>query len=304
MKKLICKVVVYLSPIVVLLLCIELFYQIVPNNYSFKNENVKKRYSDTKILILGNSHTFYGLNPKYFDKPAFNLSNISQTLYFDQLLLEKHFDRFKNLEFIVLNVEFTSLSQLDNTQDDVWRKYYYKRYMDLQVPIVTGINPKNYFLSSTRSFDSNLKLIKRYFSDGTIVDCDNNGFGINYTKEKRKSDLYRMTPITVKQHEDNLFDFTDNTDRIQSIINKCKNKGIQVLLVTMPVSKSYAKSVNQHKLDKIFKTCLFLEKNNKNVYYLNLFKDYHFTDDDFFDPDHLHIEGAKKCSLLVNKFIK
>lgn len=304
MKKIIYKATFFLLPILVLLLCIELLYQIVPNNYTSKNENVRKRYSGTEVLIFGNSHTFYGLNPKYFDKPTFNLSNISQTLYFDQLLFEKHIDEFKNLKYVILNVEFTSLTQLDNVDEDIWRKYYYKSYMDLQVPIISRLDPKGYFLSSTKSFNSNMRLLERYFSEGTIVDCDNNGFGTNYTKEKRKLNIDKTALITIKKHEDYLLDFSKNVSRIRSIIYKCKEKGIKVIIVTMPTSKQYSLGVKQLKLQKIIKACLSIEKQNKNVRYLNLFKDVRFTNYDFYDSDHLHTEGARKCSIIVDGFIK
>ena len=299
MKKIIYQTVVYLSPILLLLLSIELLYQIVPNNYTLKNKNVQKSYADTKVLIFGNSHTFYGLNPKYFDKPTFNFSNISQSLYFDQLLFDKHIDKFKSLQYIILNVEYTSLSQVDNTEEDIWRKYYYKEYMDLEVPIIANFDPKVYFLSSTRSFSTNLKLIKRFISEGTLVDCDEKGFGINYVKENRQLNIDKIALFTVKKHEDNSLDFSKNISKIQSIINKCNQKKIKVIIVTMPTSKEYSSGVNQLKLKKIINTC----SSFKNVCYLNLFKDSRFTNDDFYDADHLHNDGAKKCSVIINDFI-
>lgn len=299
MKKIIYQTVVYLLPILLLLLSIELLYQIVPNNYTLKNKNVQKSYADTKVLIFGNSHTFYGLNPKYFDKPTFNFSNISQSLYFDQLLFDKHIDKFKSLQYIILNVEYTSLSQVDNTEEDIWRKYYYKEYMDLEVPIIANFDPKVYFLSSTRSFSTNLKLIKRFISEGTLVDCDEKGFGINYVKENRQLNIDKIALFTVKKHEDNSLDFSKNISKIQSIINKCNQKKIKVIIVTMPTSKEYSSGVNQLKLKKIINTC----SSFKNVCYLNLFKDSRFTNDDFYDADHLHNDGAKKCSVIINDFI-
>ncbi|MGO4772961.1 hypothetical protein ACEN2I_14970 [Flavobacterium sp. W22_SRS_FK3] len=303
MKKLIKKIFFFAIPILLVLLCIELFYRIAPNTFIVKREDVKRRFDNAEVLIFGNSHTFYGLNPKFFSKQTYNLANISQTLYFDNLLFEKYYCKFKKLDFIILNIDYESLSELDNGDDNVWRKYYYKSYMDLEVPIISVYNPKSYFLSSTRDFNTNVKLIERYFHEGTIVDCDENGFGINYTKEKRKSNFEELTPFRLKSNEDNSLDFKNNINRVQSIIDKCKNKGIQVILVTIPVAKGYAQGVNQQKLNKVFKTCLTLEKINSNVRYLNLFKDPRFTDDDFYDPDHLHNEGANKCSLIMNQFL-
>lgn len=304
MKKSILKLFAFLLPILLVFVCLEGFYRVVPNNYSFKNLNIQKKYDTTEILILGNSHTFYGLNPIFFDKPAFNLANISQSLYFDKLLFEKHIDKFKKLKYVILNVEYTSLSQLKDTQEDIWRKFYYKSYMNLDVPIISKFDYSKCFLSSTRPFNKNIKLINRYFLEGTIVDCDVNGFGINYTKEKRLSDIDRIAPNTIKRHEDNLFDFSQNIAVIQSIINQCKEKNIEVVLVTMPVSKEYSKRVKKNKLGKIIKTAKLFEEKNSNVRYLNLFNDPGFTDNDFYDPDHLHTKGAEKCSLIVNAFIK
>ena len=67
----------------------------------------------------------------------------------------------------------------------------------------------------------------------------------------------------------------------------------------MPTSKEYSSGVNQLKLKKIINTC----SSFKNVCYLNLFKDSRFTNDDFYDADHLHNDGAKKCSVIINDFI-
>lgn len=304
MKKLIQNLVFFLLPILLVLAVIECFYRVIPNNYTFKDVNLKKKYSETEVLILGNSHVFYGLNPSFFDKQTFNLSNISQTLYFDQLLFEKHINKLKKLKYVILNIEYTSLSQLKDTSEDSWRKFYYKSYMNLNVPIISKFDYSNYFLSSTRPFNKNIKLMSNYFTEGTVIDCDTNGFGINYTKEKRFLNIDKITPKVIKRHEDNLFDFSENIYVIQSIIDKCKEKDIEVILVTMPISKGYSLRVNKFKLNKIIKTAKLFESRNSNVRYLNLFNDSRFTNNDFYDPDHLHTEGAEKCSVIVNAFLK
>ncbi|WP_281309799.1 hypothetical protein [Flavobacterium flavigenum] len=303
MNKFIIKTILFLFPLIVILLGIELFYRFIPNNYVVKNQNIQERYNDIEVLILGNSHSFYGLNPVFFDKPTFNLSNISQTLYFDKLLFEKHFKNLKKLKYVILNVEYTVLSQLDDTSEDTWRKYYYQYYMDLQVPIISNLDPKRFFISSTRNFNTNIKLVKRYFLEKTIVDCDENGFALNYIKENRLQNIKEIAPVIVTKHEDNSVDFTKNLSRIQSIIDICNTRDIKVIIVNMPVSGFYAKGLNQKKLNKIFDSCILFKKKNSNVEYVNLFKDKRFQINDFYDPDHLHNEGAKKCSIIINDII-
>lgn len=303
MNKLIQKIIVYSLPLLLVCIAFELFYRLVPNDYSVKNEAIPSKYNDTEILIFGNSHTFYGLNPKYFTKPTYNLAHISQTLYFDKLLFDKHIDEFKNLKCVVLHIEYTSLSEIVDTKENNWRKYYYQSYMNLEVPSIKKYDLTKYFLSSTRSINANTKLVLRYFKDGTIVDCDENGFGTNYTKAKKIPILKEDALLRVESIEDHLINFDDNTNRIQSIITECKKRKIKVILLNMPVTNYFSEAVNQIKLKKIQETCTIIAKNNDNVSYLNLFKDQQFTDDDFFDADHMNTDGATKCTKVVNEFV-
>ena len=128
MRKLIQKTVLFMLPILLILVSVELFYRMVPNTFTIKNEAVKECFDTSEVLILGNSHTFYGLNPKYFTTPCYNLANISQTLYFDELLIDTYYLKMKKLEYLILNVDYETLSELDNGDEDVWRKYFYKSF--------------------------------------------------------------------------------------------------------------------------------------------------------------------------------
>lgn len=302
MKKLLRKLFLFSLPFLVVFLGIEVFYRTVPNNYSFKHKTVQQNYDSTEVLILGGSHTFYGLNPKYFEKKTFNLGNLSQSLYFDELLLEKHLNHFKKLQCVILNIEYFSLSQADTSAENNSRKYYYHGFMNLDVPLVAPTDPKGVFLSTNRSFERNLNLINKYISKGTLLYCDENGFGTDYTKVKSRN-IDKTLETTLKAHEDHLTDFSKNNSRLQHMITLCKNRNIKVLLVTMPVVEAYANGVDQNKLQRIFETCQNLEKQNSNVRYLNLFQDKRFKTEDFYDADHLHTDGAVKCSGIVSGFV-
>ena len=122
MQKVICKLFFFALPFLVFFLDIEVFYRTVPNNYSFKHNAVQQKYDTAEVLILGGSHTFYGFNRTYFDKPAFNLANLSQSLYFAALLLDKHLHHFQKLKYVMLNVEYYSLSQADTSAENNSRK--------------------------------------------------------------------------------------------------------------------------------------------------------------------------------------
>jgi hypothetical protein len=304
MKKLVKKIVLFIVPILSIFVVFELFYKFIPNDYSYKYEITPQKFEDTEVLIFGNSHTFYGLNPTNFSQPTYSLAFVSQSLYFDQLLFDKYIDSFKKLKYIVLHIEYTSLSERIDNDDSLWRRYYYQYYLKLDIPTISKFDGTKYFLSSTRNFNTNIKILKRYFSESSIVDCDSNGFGINYTKDKKAPLVKEVAIQRAAAVEDHLMDFSENITRVQSIIDKCKSKNIQVVLLTMPVSNYFSGAVDAVKLVKIQKSCLDFKQNNSNVSYLNLFTDTRFTNDDFFDADHLHTDGARKASLIVNEFIR
>jgi hypothetical protein len=304
MKHFFNKISFFLIAIFVVWMILECFYRFAPNNYTEKHKYIQDNYDSAEVLIFGNSHTFYGLNPDKFDNPAFNIANISQSIYFDKLLFDKHFDRFKNLNYVILNIEYTSLSHQDNTQEDVWRKYFYKSQMGLDVSIISFYDPKQYSLALSRSFKNSLNSLQYFLKNKTLSETTSSGWASNYTFENRKLNLEELSYKVTQKHEDQSVDFKLNTQRLQAIIDKCKDKNIEVILVTMPVHKSYSEKVNQQKLTAIFDIAQQLANKNSNTSYLNLFSDNQFTEDDFYDPDHLNNKGSDKCSEIVNTFIE
>lgn len=304
MKKFITKILWLAIPFVLGFVGLEVFYRLVPNNYTVKYQNIQKQAQRIEVLLLGDSHCLYGLNPKYFTRPTFNLSQVSQTLYFDQLLLDRYLDHLPQLRQVVFCIEYTNLSQADNSGDDSWRKFYYQKFMHLQVPIIHWADPRNYFLSCTQNFYKSRDLVKRYIKTRTIVDCDAQGWGINYTKAQR------IPPASVARQralvqEDGSMDFSVNQNRLDAMLQKCRQRNLQVLIVSMPQTLVYEHLLNPVKLEKIKQTCAgFQQKYPQNVRYLNLFDDSRFTEEDFYDADHLNDQGAIKCSQIVNAFLQ
>ncbi len=303
MRKFILKFILFCIPFTLMFIGLEVFYRFIPNNYSVKNQQINNKSNETETLLFGDSHCLYGLNPKYFSKKTFNLSNVSQTIYFDNLLFEKYLNKLPKLKQVVFCIEYTNLSQIDNSGDDGWRKFFYKRFMYLEIPLISNLDPRNYSLALTQSFYKSRDLVKRYIKKGTIVDCDSLGWGTNYKKEDRIPAI-QIAKIRAIVQEDGLMDFELNKSRINSIIHQCKERKIQVLIVSMPQTKIFESYLNQKKLSKIKETCSELQTKNPNeVFYLNLFDDTRFLDEDFYDADHLNNEGALKCSKIVNDYL-
>ncbi len=248
MKRLYKKIILFLLPVLLVWALTEVFYRTADTNYTSKAENVVKGYPDTELLVFGDSHTLYGINPSHFEMKTFNIANVSQSLYFDELLLRKHLKEHKKLKAVLLNVSYFTLSRKDNEHEDVWRKYFYEYQMDMEVPIVNKWSPKRYSLALARRFDRSFELLHEYVRLGTVLDCYDNGYGIQ-DASNIVDDKDEITPIIVKKHEDFSQEFAHNIARLEGMIEFCKANNVEVFIVEMPDYKAYYEQLNTEKRD-------------------------------------------------------
>ncbi len=281
----------------------EVFYRTVENNYTFKNQRIISEYDQIETLVFGDSHAFFGINPEYFTSNTFNIANVSQSLYFDELLLQKHIDSLPNLKNVILNISYFTLSAIDNSSEDRWRRYFYQQQMDLKIPSISVFDPNQYSLALVRRFDNTVVLFGEYLQNGTVVSSYENGYGrqdeTNIVPDKEK-----ISVLIAKKHEDHLYDFEVNKNRLQRMIDLCNKNGIEVFLIEMPVYKTYYNLLDTAKKEKINTTLSQLEEQNKGVHYLNFSQEESFIDSDFRDADHLTNEGAEKFSKLLNAILQ
>ncbi|PKP24848.1 MAG: hypothetical protein CVU03_10630 [Bacteroidetes bacterium HGW-Bacteroidetes-2] len=303
MKKFYLKIGLFLVPVLLVWLALEVFYRTVETNYTFKSKTLVENYTDIEVLIFSNSQAFYGINPNRFTQNAFSIANISQTLYFDQLLLEKHLDSLPNLKTIILTVSYFTLSLKDNTREDIWRKYFYNQQMDVEVPHISVFDPRKYSLSLSRKLKNSVETIQEYRKFGTLVSCDTKGFG-KYLKPGSQTDTDVIGAMIAKKHEDHSLDFEINRNRLQQIIDRCKARNIQVVLVNTPVSRAYYRNLYPEKVEKIIATCNALALKNANVHFLSFWNDTRFIDADMRDADHLKVEGAQKLSTILEEALQ
>lgn len=303
MKNFYKKILIFLIPVFLVWVSTEAFYRFTENNYTFKSKIIKADSDRIETLILGDSHSFFGINPEYFTSPTFNIANVSQSLYFDELLLQKHIDSLPNLRNVVLNISYFTLSAVDNSSEDRWRRYFYQQDMDLEVSSIPIFDPKQYSLTLARRFDKSVDLFVEYYKRGTLVSCYENGYGMQ-DETNIVPDKEMTSELIAKKHEDNSLDFEANAIRLQRIIELCNKKGVEVFLIEMPVYKTYYGLLNATKKDKINSTLSQLELKNNGVRYFNFCNEDSLIDSDFRDADHLTNEGAVKFSKLLDSIIE
>jgi hypothetical protein len=303
MRTLYLKIALFLAPFFLVWLALEVFYRQVPNNYSYKDQQLQKVAPDVQTLVMGDSHAFYGINPVYFKDPTFNLSNISQSLLTDELLLEKHIANLPALKTVFINISYFTLSAKDNALESNWRKYFYHHNMGITAPSISFWNPQRYSMALIQRFDKSMDLVQKYHNNYTIVNATPLGYGMQDASDIVK-DKEAISIVIANKHEDNSLYFKHNTARLQRIIALCKKYEVAVVLLEMPVYPAYYNLLDTEKKEKIKSNLNNLSGVDDTVFYLDLSTNPLFEEPDLRDADHLTNSGAKKCSEYLNTYLK
>ena len=105
------RILTFLLPIVFLLFTIEYAIRQLPNSYKTKGEFLNVNSNSVETLILGSSHTLYGLQPNQFKSKTFNASNVSQSPDVDFAILESY-------ERLLINLITTVFKLISNLMKD------------------------------------------------------------------------------------------------------------------------------------------------------------------------------------------
>ena len=306
MKKFLYSLILFTLPILLFFIFVEFGIRQIPNDYNYKKSWLDNNVSSVQVLIAGTSQGLYGINPIYFSKKAFNDCHVSQTPKYDKFLIDKYIEKADALEYIILPIAYHSLVYDLEDGQEWWRVKNYCIYYDCpfhkyELKYQTEIYGLNII--------SQVKRLGRYIvKDVDAINCDSLGFGTNYTKANRaEKDWFNNGEGRIKGHTVDLqkhaIRIVENKDRLNSIAMTCKQNDVKLLLVTMPVHKSYSERIDSLQYNLTVEFCDSLINAYDNVKYINLFTDNRFVEDDFYDADHLCEIGAEKFSKILDEYI-
>jgi len=298
MKYFIRKTILFLFPLAILPLLMELLLRNIPNDYNYKKEYLMNNSNNITKLFLGSSHTYYGINPDFISGNSFNASHISQSIDLDYQIIKKYENNWNELKYIIIPIDyFTLFSRLSNGIE-YWRIKNYNLYYDMHLSNSLSDNSE---LMSV-SLKLNLRrIISYYFLNKTAITCSKLGFGNNY---KKSNDLVKTGKTAALRHTKNdLSKLNESLKILKEIIDFASKNNIEIIFYTSPAYNTYVSNLDKNQLNLTINTITELAVNNSNCNYFNLLNDTHFYSDDFRDADHLNPEGAKKLSLRIDELI-
>lgn len=302
MKRFLTYCILFILPILAVTVPLEYALRQVPNPYRYKYEWMQAHAEEVKTLVIGNSHTFYGVRPSLLDGPAFSLANVAQDLNHDLFLLQYWADRYDSLKTVIMPISyFTWFSTGVINDAESYRLRYYKLYMDSDD--YPTLSFQSLEISDYRTALGKLKKRLRGDKDPGV-----DAYGWGNTLVLSRKDTVRWNngseaKAAILHHTPKDWNSIEaNYAKMSQIGSFCADRHIRLVLVTTPCWSAYTEGLDPVQLEKMHElTELFTQE--FHIPYLDYLTDPLFEAEDFFDSDHLSDIGAAKFTRILNEDI-
>ena len=293
MKKFILRILAFLIPALLVLAFAEAYVRALPNTYKYKEQWMWQNGSSVCTLLLGNSHAYYDLVPSAIGDSIFNLGNASQRFEHDFFLLRRYAEACPNLKTVVQVADNSNLFDVPMEDEEPGRVVYYQLYMGYQKH--SSFSRYGFELSSMNSFWGK---IQKCFDDDAL-DCDSLGWGRNYRAELRNPDDFLPERLREHLYHDSV-SLRWNCTQLNAIAEYCSVHNLRLVVLMPPVSHGYTQKAAPWQLELVRQVACGMQK-KYGACVADYSQDSRFTDEDFFDSDHLNDQGAKKFSEILGK---
>jgi hypothetical protein len=298
MVKLTLKIMLLITPFILLFLIGEYYAREMDNSYE-KKIRLMKKYSDINVLVLGNSHTYFGITQStYSGIKCFNFANAAQTIYYDEKIIDKFLINFPHVRVVIIPVSYVTLEEnaLEDSQGS-WRCFFYERYY--------GIPPQsNKHTYDSRKFSLFMLYGKNKVLDFIINQKDDSIQNLTdsgwYKMDGREKISNKSGIARVKMHESNMHikNIDNNLRNLELIVSKLLARNTTPIIITTPVTRAYYNNINTNSWSRSKQNVTSL-CHKYNIRYYHYFNDARFSNDDFVDPDHLNSYGADKFTKIL-----
>ena len=303
MRRFFTRFIILLFPFLVIFLMIEYKASKLPNSYAQKKQSLREQAQAVNVLVLGSSHAFDDIDPNLFTCKGYNLSNQSQSLFYDTRLCMKYLGQLPHLRCVIITISYFSLFYELKDIPEGWRGYFYYRYFGLRYPSLDFTDPKifSYTALYTRDFISAMMFSKLNNRD-EFGDIQSNG----WKKVPAPADSTAISDSTGREHA--LFhnslirmkNLMANVGYLRELLAELHKRNIPVCFVTTPVYQTYSKYLSPF-IIQANRTIIGGLCREFSAGYFDYLNDPRFLKSDFSDNDHLNIAGAEKFSRILDR---
>ncbi len=277
-----------------------LFYR--PSDYAEK-ANLLRSSTPVEILILGSSHSLFGIRPDKLKERAINLANVSQSLSLDEQIMRIFLRKHPELRLVVVPVSYFSLDYCLSRGTEEWRDCLYFRFLGVHERSFVEICKDARYWSLPVFYGSG-RLRKILSGDAREIRMPSlDSFGWCHPKPEYFGIISQEAArARVKGHQGLMFADLEpkNKQILVRLIDACLHQKVKVLLITLPVFETYLAQTDPNTL-KHMRSVLQQFGNLPGVKYVDYLADPRFGRSDFADNDHLNENGAAEFSSLLDQ---
>jgi hypothetical protein len=301
MLKLIIKTIIFILPLVMAAYFIERKIDKMQNSYIVKMSRFKKIVDSVDVLILGNSHAYYGISPESLSNTAYSMANVSQSMYYDKEILNKYLPSLKKLHTVVLPISYFTMENEITDGIEYWRCFNYERYYGIRPParsVYDWFDTRKYSTAAMLGAEKTKKALANKLVDNSLSHISPAGWYM------AQLDAAIPKIINGKSRIDYHHSIMKNSRIFYNIciLNEVKDLAyrynLKVIAVTLPVDMSYYSGIDKKRFRETQELVINLMSGN-NLKYIDYSNDSRFDSNDFFDSDHLNANGALKFSKIL-----
>lgn len=298
MKRFLTWTTIFIVPVLLAGFGYEVLLRKIPNDYRLKKLYLDQHSRQVNTLLLGSSHTYYGINPEFISRNSFNAGYVFQSLDLDLAILEKYADRWDSLEYVIVPVDYMTLFSRLGTGQEAWRIKNYNIYWGLKRS--RNIVENSEVLTNPINTNSR-RFFGHYLHNESFITTSKLGWGVGYDST-REVEISGKAAAERHRAKDDRY-FNENLKYLTSIIEFAGKRNIKVVLITSPAWKAYTDNLDPIQLNRTTRTADSLASVYANTVYYNFLTDTNYTAADYYDGDHLNSKGAKKFTLALDSLM-
>ncbi|MFT3794062.1 hypothetical protein [Flavobacterium sp.] len=310
MRKFLINVVLFVVPLLVLVVGIEVYLGNYPSGFQCKAQYLNQHLDKIEILAVGSSHSQDGINPEFFSKHnAANVSFSGQDLRLDQKLLELQVPRLPNLKYVLLELGYHSLDIMhrgDYDKNTLYLRFYGINNFDRRAKLgdySIFLSSPQFYLGFLNPNHKRLEINEYGFETGLSDDPNHNRFkDMEYNEATIDKDREN---ILIQRHRERYPEAEkENLVIFEQMVDYCVAHKLQPIINIPPVYQTYYEEMVP---DKKKTRDDLIQKLRKKYPQLIVFDYEHIPDfkvTDFYNEDHLNPIGAKKFSLMLDEAIQ
>ena len=308
MKKFIITLAGFAAILLLMSAVIEVGLLYRPNIYAYKRQYVEDHLNDIRVLLLGSSHIEEAVKPELVGEGIFNMAISARLKEYDGALAEMFVPRMKNLEAVVMPVDYTffffgrdlaepATGPAGGGADLIGTcRCMHTKYMG------TRIDPIWYW---SEILNSKLNFMSRFWNKKEVLqECDSLGYVKLNVNERKSGWEYRARPLMFDPNAPiNQATYQEMWQAYEGLAKTTQQSGVRLVLVSTPVYETYKERITKVMYNDMLQFVEKLKQKYPNVEYYNFIYAEGFLPEDFQDSSHLTDTGAVKFSKMLSKVL-